>query len=118
MFSVAMMALTRPERTLRARLLADAGECLRLRPPYNPHIFVDMIDRHGPIEACRRVIMEKPAHQAPSGYGQLWERGRLDLTAEVTVLQPEWAELFEPAVLERAEARLKRCGWDPPDHGN
>jgi hypothetical protein len=85
------------------------------RPPYyNPHIFVDMIRKHGPVEACRRVIMELPAHQAPSGYSQLWERKRLDLTAEVTVLQPEWSSLFERAVRERAEARLRRCGWEPP----
>lgn len=48
------------ERTLRTRLLRDAAECLRLRPPYNPHIFVDMINEHGPVEACRRVIMEMP----------------------------------------------------------
>ncbi len=107
------MALTADERTLRARLIEDCGKCLRLRPPYNPYIFLRMIEDHGPIEACRRVIMELPAHQAPSGFTQLWERQSLGLTAEATVLEPTWSKLFDDAVLERAEARLRGCGWSP-----
>jgi len=107
------MALTPTEQRLKAHLLQDCAECLRLRPRYNPYIFQRMIGEHGPVEACRRVIMELPVHQAPSGYAQLWERGRLDLTAEATVLQPEWSDLFEPSVLQRAEGRLRRCGWPP-----
>lgn len=107
------MILTPVERALRTRLLVEAAECLRLKPPYDPRIFVGMIHKHGPVEACRRVIMELPAHQAPLGYSQLWERGRLDLTVEVTVLRSEWSSLFERTVLERASERLKRCGWTP-----
>jgi hypothetical protein len=108
------MALTAAERTLKVRLLSDARECLRLRPPYNPYIFLHMVDQHGPVEACRRVIMELPAHQAPSGFGQLWERTRLDLTAEATVLlRRDWSALFDETVLERAETRLRRCGYIP-----
>ena len=107
------MALTAVEQRLKVHLLHDCAECLRLRPPYNPYIFQRMIGEHGPVEACRRVIMELPAHQAPSGYGHLWERGRLDLTAEATVLRPEFSALFEEAVTDRAKTRLERCGWRP-----
>jgi hypothetical protein len=107
------MALSSIEQRLKAHLLHDCAECLRLRPPYNPYIFQRMIGEHGPVEACRRVIMELPAHQAPSGYGQLWERGRLDLTAKATVINPDFSALFDEAVIQRAKARLERCGWRP-----
>jgi hypothetical protein len=108
------MVLAPAERALKVLILSDARECLRLRPPYNPYVFLRMVEDHGPAEACRRVIMELPAHQAPSGFGQLWERQRLDLTAEATALRPEWSELFSTSVKQRAEARLRSCGWQPP----
>lgn len=95
---------TRLERDLLAKAMSDIAEARRRG--YNPSIFLDMIGKHGIAEACRRVIMELPANQAPYGFGKLWELGRLDLTAENTVLEERWIPLFDDAVRQRATERL------------
>lgn len=53
------------------------------------------------------------ATQPSEGYTTLWRRGRLDLTVEALVLQPEWQALFapEPELLERARRRLAEYGY-------
>jgi hypothetical protein len=91
------------------RLQDDAAECRRIG--YNPSIFLDMIYRDGPVEACRRVIMDD---ELPSGFSRLWELHALSLTAEYAILHGEWAELFDEAVRRRAERRLIQYGWQEP----
>jgi hypothetical protein len=95
---------SRLERELLADVMSDINEARRLR--YNPAVFLDMIARHRVVDACRRVIMELPAHQAPSGFSKLWELHRLDLTAEDTVLRVKYHPLFECSLRKRAAARL------------
>ncbi len=53
------------------------------------------------------------AGQPSEGYTALCERGRLDLTVEALVLQPEWQALFaqEPGLLDRARRRLADYGY-------
>ena len=93
-------------KELRAQILRDASECLQLRPPYSPSIFIGKMKDYGPIEACRHVIMDCPPSTAPYGFGRLWDAKRLDLTTESLVLKPKWHPLFDERVRERAAARL------------
>ena len=98
-------SLARLERDLLAATMNDVRECRRIG--YDPHIFLDMIHRHRIVEACRRVVMELPANQAPYGFGRLWELGRLDLTVETAMGRERWFPLFGDDVRERAAARLR-----------
>lgn len=74
---------------------------------YNASLFLRMVSDHGGLESARRLI----AGSAPSdGFTALWERGRLDLTAEALALKPEFASLFSGDELRRARDRLKEYG--------
>ncbi len=73
---------------------------------YHPNEFIGMVERHGLIEACRRVIMDHPVTRPPSGFMKICEKGRLELTVEVAVLQSPWCKLFDKDVLVRARQRL------------
>ena len=97
----------------RERLEAKLGERLRQDCDesesigYTPKKFRVMLANDGPVNACRRVIMlSYPA----DGFTTLWEKGRLDLTAEAVVLQQPWCQLFDETILEQAKERLRRYG--------
>jgi hypothetical protein len=49
------------------------------------------------------------------GYTALWERGRLDLTVEALILEPQWHELFTEEEREIARKRLRDYGYDQED---
>jgi hypothetical protein len=66
-----------------------------------------MMSKHGPVEACRQVIM---ASKIPDGFIRLLELKRLELTAEATVLRGPWQALFSEAVLAQARGRLVAYG--------
>ena len=97
------------ERALRRKIVEDAAECNGLG--YKPYEFLRMVEHHGAVGACRRVIMDHPYNRAPYGFSKLWELSALDLTVEYTVLQPKWHPLFEQNVRDRAKARLHE--FDP-----
>ena len=72
---------------------------------YNATRFLQMLHDHRGLETARILVN---ATQPSEGYTALWELGRLDLTVEALVLQPEWQSLFaeEPEFLDRARRRL------------
>jgi hypothetical protein len=76
---------------------------------YNAARYLQMLHDHRGMETARLLIN---AAQPSDGYTALWERGRLDLTVEALVLQPEWQALFadEPELMERARRRLMEYG--------
>lgn len=75
---------------------------------YTPTMFIHMIAEVGGVEAARRLVRTA----TPStGFTVLWEKGRLDLTAEALVVQPEFAPLFSEDDIERASARLAYHGF-------
>ena len=92
------------ERELLASTMKDVMECRRIG--YDPRIFLDMIARHGVVEACRRVVMEPPPNQAPYGFGRLWELDRLYLTVEAAMGREKWFPLFDDQTRAQAAARL------------
>jgi hypothetical protein len=94
-FDVAMMRIY-----VRAR--DEAG--------YNATRYLQMLHDHRGLETARILIN---AAQPSEGYAALWERGRLDLTVEALILQPQWQTLFaqELELLQRARDRLTKYGY-------
>jgi hypothetical protein len=90
-------------------LCASMKECPRLKPPYHPTEFMQLLERFGAVGAVIAVIMpDKPT----SGFSRLWEANRLDLTAE-SILVRHWDEIGDlfvevPDILEKAKRRLKQ----------
>jgi hypothetical protein len=90
---------------LAERLRADCAESESLG--YPPKKFRTMMAGSGPDGACIQVIMSV---KIPDGFLKLLELSRLDLTAEATVLDGPWRELFDDVVLDQARKRLRQYG--------
>jgi hypothetical protein len=93
------------ERLLRDRLLNDAVKAAIIG--FRPRIFRVMLAELGSVQTCIRLIT---SNTVPVGFSVLWEKGRLDLTAEAAVLSGPWKALFDASVLKCAEERLRNCG--------
>jgi hypothetical protein len=78
---------------------------------YTAAIFLRMLnDRRGLATAKYLINCSKLS----DGYTQLYERGRIDLTVEVLVVEdPKWHELFSPEEIAAAAARLRKYGYNP-----
>jgi len=76
---------------------------------YNATRFLGMIAEHGGLETARILLHAKTVSD---GYTALWERGRLNLTVEALVLQPEWSELFTDEERDTARKRLRDYGYN------
>jgi hypothetical protein len=75
---------------------------------YNATYFLSMLAEHGGLSTARKLL-HAPA--VSDGFAALWERGRLDLTVEALVIQPQFAELFGEAEVEAARRRLEQFGY-------
>ncbi len=107
------------ERKLKILALDFCKQCNQFG--YRPRKFEHMIADKGVVQAIREVIGTK---QIPDGFTRLWERGRLDLSAEALIIErPEFHPLFTPAELATARKRLKDyegdvrslCDWETDD---
>jgi len=75
---------------------------------YNPTIFITMVNKHGAIEAVKRLINStKPS----SGYTKLWELGALNLSMEAIILEENWVSLFTDEERAKAKKRLMEYGY-------
>ncbi|MFE2721734.1 hypothetical protein [Kitasatospora sp. NPDC059327] len=74
------------------------------RKGYNPTLFLQMVRRHGAVEATKRLLSS--AAGTSTGFATLWELGRLDASVEYAVCLPWFRELFSDEESERAERRL------------
>lgn len=86
---------------LYKRAKADAG--------YNATYFLAMVSDVGGLETARRLVRSP---NASDGYVALWERKRLDLSVEATVLHPKWLSLFNEDEVAAARERLLSYGFD------
>jgi hypothetical protein len=78
---------------------------------YTASVFFNMVMKQGGLATAKFLINSK---DASVGYTRLYERGRLDLTVEATILDNEkWHGLFTPDELERAAKRLQSYGYHP-----
>jgi hypothetical protein len=76
--------------------------------------YLQMLRRKGGLATARHFLRSKAESE---GYVKLREAGRLDLTVEALVQQPEWAQLFTEGELEQARARYREFGEMPlPKH--
>ena len=75
---------------------------------YTATRFLQMLHEHRGLETARRLLHSSTVSE---GYTALWERGRLDLTVEALILQPEWNDLFTNDEREIARQRLQDYGY-------
>ncbi len=66
-----------------------------------------MLARYGGVETAKRLIA---AGEIQSGILRMAELGRLDITMERIMLEPEFAPLFTPGELDAARWRLDQLG--------
>jgi hypothetical protein len=93
-------AFDRAMRDVYVRAKKEAG--------YSASFFLTMLSEYGPLGTAHRLLAT-PA--ASSGFTALYERGRLDLTVEAIVVQPEFSGLFTEMEVETARQRLDRLGY-------
>ena len=72
---------------------------------YNAARFLIMIREDGGLESAHRLLQSSDISY---GFGELWARGRQDLTVEALALRPEFQQLFSATELDTARARLGR----------
>lgn len=82
----------------------------RVETGYVATRFLQMIANLGGLAAARRLLQSPDVSE---GFATLWERGRLDLSVEYHVLQPEFEGLFSDEERAIARERLLRYGFDP-----
>jgi hypothetical protein len=75
---------------------------------YNATRYLQMLHDHRGIETAR-ILLHSPT--VSDGYTALWERGRLDLTVEALILEPQWKDLFTDEEMVIAKTRLNEYGY-------
>lgn len=75
---------------------------------YNATRFLRMIATQGGVGAARSLLA---SGAASTGFSELWQHGRLDLSLEAHVVRPEYAALFSEAEREIAMRRLEEHGY-------
>jgi hypothetical protein len=89
------------DRAMR-RIYTEALEQTGYRAGY----FLRMLSELGGLGTAKRLLA--PGRPTHDGFTILFERGRLDLTVEATVIDtPRFAELFTDDELDTARARLR-----------
>ena len=83
------------------RLYREAAEF-----DYYPTRFLQMVDDYGGVEAARRLI-----GRMTDGFTRLYCEGRLDLSVEAVVIQPQWQPLFSEEEIAQARQRLEDVGY-------
>ncbi len=87
-------------------LRAAADEARRLG--YPPNNFVGMLNADGGFETAKRLFSKA---QPSTGFFELYNLGRLDLTVEALVLEHEWKRYFDQELLDLAAEKLKKVGY-------
>ncbi len=75
---------------------------------YNATYFVGMLSTYGGLGTAQRLLAST---EISAGFGALYERGRLDLTVEAVVVQPQFAGLFTDEEIAVARRRLDDLGY-------
>lgn len=97
-----------PETTDFGKAMLSLYERAKREADYTASGYLGMLSELGPLGTARQLL-SVPA--VSDGFANLWERGRLDLTVEALVLQPEFAPLFTEEELARARTRLEQFGY-------
>jgi len=76
---------------------------------YTATRFLQMLHEHRGLETARILLHSATVSE---GYTALWERGRLDLTVEALILQPEWNDIFTAEERDIARKRLQEYEYN------
>ena len=98
------------ERQLWGRMMDVIGICQR-ELHWKPILAVQMINKHGAAEAARIMVLTP---NGTDGYTKCWLEGRLELSFEHIILEPEFSPLFTEDVLQVARDRLEQARLKPP----
>ena len=77
---------------------------------YNATRFLQMVNEQGGLKAAK-TLLNSPG--LSEGLIALWERKRLDISMEATILKEPWNTLFTKEELEIAKKRLEELGYKP-----
>lgn len=91
-------------KTVVAAYNAARKEC-----GYNASVFIQLINEHGAIKVAKDFLTK---NTATTGFEKLWEKGRLDLTIEASVLLPQYTSLFSVEERKVAFDRLKEYSYE------
>ena len=98
------------DRRFKAGLL-EAYDILNRELDYRPTYFLQMVQgSESGAEVAKRLLAKEGLSD---GFVRLWEEGRLDLSLEAYVLEPEFAPLFTDDELAVARQRLVDCRYAP-----
>ena len=75
---------------------------------YDAHRFRNLVLSEGGVMAAKKLLS---SNRYSEGLTRLWEEGRLDISMEAAVLEPEWSSLFSDDELETARKRLSELGY-------
>ena len=82
------------------------AKCRRLPFKYNPTAWITMMNRHGAVEAAKRLLANGDMQ---SGFERLVREGHPELTVESMVCEPYWERLFTDREREAARWRLEQA---------
>ncbi len=91
----------------RMKAIYDRG---RSEANYTASYFLSMLSQHGPQETAHKLLASPTISD---GFAELWERGRLDLTVEAVIVEPQFSELFTTDEINTARRRLEQFGYQP-----
>lgn len=75
---------------------------------YNARYYIQMVSNRGGLDTAKYLLhTEKPSE----GFTHLWKEGRLDLTVEAHVLDPNFDALFDSNDRSVARYRLEQYGY-------
>jgi len=77
---------------------------------YRATAFLHMVVSMGGVQTAKKLLSTSVMQ---SGLYELFECGRLDLTVETLVLQPEYQDLFTPEELAEARRRIEELQSKP-----
>jgi hypothetical protein len=75
---------------------------------YHATYFRQMVERHGGVEAARRLLADS---NIQSGLLKLWELGLLGHSMEAIVVQVRYQPLFSSDEIAEARRRLEELGY-------
>ena len=77
---------------------------------YRPTYFLRMVNGQGGLAAAQKLLRDGTVSD---GFVRLWQEGRLDISVEAVVLDPQWRALFTSDELAVARSRLEDAGHQP-----
>ena len=92
------------KQELRDRYIATYNACKKFK--YTPRAFLDMVVSDEDIVEVTRRLIHKDG--GTSGFATLYENGRMDLSVEKIILEPQYRPLFRSEDLVAAYERLKQ----------